>query len=141
LLEELRPRRAIAVLGDMRELGPIADEEHRVVGRRVAEVADVLVTFGPLARIIAAEAQETAHVGGPGGVEGKPLTVVSFGLDQRADLIAYLRAKLRGGDVVLLKGSRGLEMEDIVAAIRADVVPEPATAADAAAGDTSGRGA
>ena len=136
LLEELRPRRAIAVLGDMRELGPIADEEHRVVGRRAAEVADVLVTFGPLARIIAGEAQDTAHVGGLGGVEGRSLAVVSFGLDQRADLIAYLRAELRSGDVVLLKGSRGLEMEDIVAALRADLVPEPATS-----GDASGRGA
>ena len=56
LLEELVPTRAIAVLGDMRELGAIAEEEHRIVGRRAGEVADLLVTYGELARIVAAEA-------------------------------------------------------------------------------------
>ena len=43
--------RAIAVLGEMRELGEIAEEEHRIVGRRAGEVADVLVTYGDLAQI------------------------------------------------------------------------------------------
>ena len=114
LLQELRPKRAVAVLGDMRELGSVTEEEHRIVGRRVAEVADVLVTFGELARIIAEEAQETASV------DGRPLIVTSFGLDQREELIAHLRRELREGDTVLLKGSRGLQMEDVVMALRAE---------------------
>lgn len=112
LLHELRPKRAVAVLGDMRELGEVSEREHRIVGRRVAEVADVLVTYGELARIIAEEAQETA------AIDGRPLAVTSFGLDQREELIAHLQRELREGDTVLLKGSRGLQMEDFVMALR-----------------------
>lgn len=114
LLEELVPARAIAVLGEMRELGEIAEEEHRIVGRRAGEVADVLVTFGELAQIVAAEAIVAAEHG------GRSLEVHAFGLDERAELIDHLRESLRSGDIVLLKGSRGLEMENIVAALRTD---------------------
>ena len=120
LLEELRRgegvTRAIAVLGDMRELGALAEAEHRVVGRRAGEVADVVITYGELARTIAAEARGVAR-----HVDGRPPDVTSFALDQRAELVAHLRRELRAGDVVLLKGSRGLLMEEMVAALRADV--------------------
>jgi hypothetical protein len=44
--------------------------------------------------------------------------VTSFGLEQREELIDYLLRELREGDVVLLKGSRGLAMEDIVERLR-----------------------
>ncbi len=114
LLQELQPTRRIAVLGDMRELGPVTDEEHRIVGRRVSEVADVLVTFGEMARIIADEAKTTAEV------DGRPLAVTSFGPGQRGDLVDFLRQELREGDTVLLKGSRGLQMEEFVEALRED---------------------
>jgi UDP-N-acetylmuramoyl-tripeptide--D-alanyl-D-alanine ligase len=114
LLQEVRPKRRIAVLGDMRELGSLAEEEHRIVGRRVAEVVDELVTYGEMARIIADEAMATADV------DGRTLPVTSFGLDQRGDLVDFLRQELREGDTVLLKGSRGLQMEDFVEALRED---------------------
>jgi UDP-N-acetylmuramoyl-tripeptide--D-alanyl-D-alanine ligase len=122
LLEELVPARAIAVLGEMRELGSLAEEEHRIVGRRAGEVADVLVTFGELAQIVAAEAIVAAELG------GRSLEVQTFGLDERQALIDHLRVTLQPGDIVLLKGSRGLEMENIVAALRTDTrsdVAEP----------------
>ncbi len=118
LLEALRPRRAIAVLGDMRELGSVSEEEHRVVGRRAAEVADVLVTYGDLALTIAQEAR-----GGGQDVDAPRPDVTSFGLGQREELVAYLRRELRDGDIVLLKGSRGLRMEEMVAALRTDGEP------------------
>ena len=113
LLEAMNPRRAIAVLGDMRELGEVSEREHVAVGRRAGEVADLVVTFGEMARTIAREARTT-----DGRFDLGPPAVTSFGLEQRADLIDYLLQELREGDVVLLKGSRGLEMEGIVERLR-----------------------
>jgi UDP-N-acetylmuramoyl-tripeptide--D-alanyl-D-alanine ligase len=108
-LAGMSARRKIAVLGDMRELGPLSEREHRIVGRRVAEVVDLLVTFGDEARVIATEA--AARVDGP------PPSVTSFGLTERRSLIDFLREGILEGDIVLLKGSRGLQMEEIVAAL------------------------
>ena len=113
LLEAMNPKRAIAVLGDMRELGEVSEREHVAVGRRAGEVADLVVTFGELARTIAREAATT-----DGRFDAGPPAVTSFGLEQREELIAYLLRELREGDVVLLKGSRGLEMEEIVERLR-----------------------
>ncbi|MFN8594131.1 MAG: UDP-N-acetylmuramoyl-tripeptide--D-alanyl-D-alanine ligase [Thermomicrobiales bacterium] len=115
LLEAMQPTRAIAVLGDMRELGELSEREHVIVGRRAGEVADLVVTYGEMARIMAREAASTDgrfDVGAP--------DVTSFGLAEREELVAYLRRELREGDVVLLKGSRGLQMEDIVAQLRGE---------------------
>ncbi|MDQ3692511.1 MAG: hypothetical protein M3464_02630, partial [Chloroflexota bacterium] len=47
-------------------------------------------------------------------------TVISFGLDQRDELVRFLQRELQAGDVVLLKGSRGLRMEEMVEVLRAD---------------------
>ena len=113
LLEAMNPTRAIAVLGDMRELGEVSEREHVAVGRRAGEVADLVVTFGEMARTIAREAATT-----DGRFDVGPPEVVSFSLDQREELIAYLMDELRAGDVVLLKGSRGLQMEEIVERLR-----------------------
>lgn len=112
LLAELRATRAIAVLGDMRELGELTDEEHRIVGRRVAEVADMVVTYGAMARIIAEEVSATVIA-----LDRPTIAVQSFDEPAKDELIAFLQGELREGDVVLLKGSRGLKMEDIVSAI------------------------
>jgi len=124
LLGALKPRRAIAVLGDMRELGEVAEEEHRVIGRRAAEVANVVVTYGDLARLIGEEAQTTS------GVDGAPPAVTSFDLDQREELVAFLLRELQEGDVVLLKGSRGLRMEEMVFALRADIEDDRGSLSD-----------
>ena len=113
LLAEMSPGRRIAVLGDMREMGDISAEEHRLVGRRSAEVADVIVTYGEIARIIAEEASVASSE-----ADGRDLDVTSFGLDQRAELLDHLRKELGEGDIVLLKGSRGLKMEEFVLALQ-----------------------
>jgi UDP-N-acetylmuramoyl-tripeptide--D-alanyl-D-alanine ligase len=85
-----------------------------MVGRKAAEVVDDLVTFGPLALTIAEEAQSTTSESG-----GRLRNVHSFGLDERDALVEFLRKEPDEGDVLLLKGSRGLEMEHIVSALRA----------------------
>ena len=108
LLAELEGRR-IAVLGDMLELGEFEERGHRMVGVRAAEVVDELVTVGERARWIADEALRA-------GLDKAAVT-------QKSDITQateFLRERIGNGDVVLIKGSRGLHMEDIVAALGED---------------------
>ncbi len=108
-----RPGRRIAVLGDMLELGPTARDLHREVGALVAEHADWLFTLGELAREIAAGAAE--H-----GLPPERITMA----DSVEDLTARLRAILRPGDRILVKGSRGMRMERVSALLRG-LTPTP----------------
>jgi UDP-N-acetylmuramoyl-tripeptide--D-alanyl-D-alanine ligase len=91
--------RAIAVLGDMLELGPEAAELHRDLGRRAAEagVAEV-VAVGGLAAEVAA-----------GAAAGGALARVA-----ERDIVAG-SLTLTPGDVVLVKGSRGVGLEKVAA--------------------------
>jgi len=106
LLGELEGRR-IAVMGDMLELGSAEEEGHRLVGRRVAEVAQQLICVGPRARWIAEEARLS-------GMDANRVLVV----EHNADVVDALQAMLRPGDYVLVKGSRGVAMDQIVAAVQ-----------------------
>jgi len=106
VLAEVEGRR-VAVLGDMLELGEAETEGHRQVGRAVASTADLLVTVGPRARLMAEEARRV----------GLSRT---WHVDTNAEAIAWLQRELMAGDVVLIKGSRGMEMEEIVRALRAE---------------------
>jgi UDP-N-acetylmuramoyl-tripeptide--D-alanyl-D-alanine ligase len=105
LLSELDGRR-VAVLGDMLELGAYEERGHRMVGARAAEVADELVAVGSRAHWIADEARRS----------GMPsLKVTEFPDSQAA--VAHLRQRVGHGDVVLIKGSRGMHMDQIVSAL------------------------
>jgi UDP-N-acetylmuramoyl-tripeptide--D-alanyl-D-alanine ligase len=109
LLADLAPGaagRSVAVLGDMRELGDMTDDGHKMVGRRAAGVVDLLVTVGELGRTIAGEAMVA-------GLAQEKLEVMS----NAEDAIALLSAELRPDDMVLVKGSRAVGMERIVAAL------------------------
>lgn len=98
--------RRIAVLGDMLELGSYEEEGHRIVGARVADVADSLITVGQRARLIAAEAVAS----------GLPATKVQAVADSETALVR-LRSMLGPGDVVLVKGSRASHMDEIATAL------------------------
>src|SRR5574341_113715 len=102
LLHELEGRH-VAVLGDMLELGAYEEEGHRLVGRRAREVVDLLVTVGPRARLISDEAR---RYGLPAGL--------AVELENSDEALAYLRGEIRAGDVVLVKGSRGVRLDRIV---------------------------
>jgi UDP-N-acetylmuramoyl-tripeptide--D-alanyl-D-alanine ligase len=92
----------IAVLGDMRELGECSAEEHAGVGREVGRLGiDYLLTVGELARHIHESADVPAR----------------YHYDQKNVLAEYLLELLAPGDAVLVKGSRGMRMEDIVSFI------------------------
>jgi UDP-N-acetylmuramoyl-tripeptide--D-alanyl-D-alanine ligase len=112
VLRDVPASRRIAVLGEMRELGDVSDDEHRIVGRRAGALVDVLYTYGELADPLAEAAQSVARADRP------QVEVRSFPVSEKHALTEALQQELRAGDVVLVKGSRGLQMEDVVAALR-----------------------
>jgi len=105
LLDEMEGRK-IAVLGDMLELGAAEEEGHRKVGLRAIDAAEVLVAVGELGRLIGEEAQRN----------GMPADRVRLCATNEA-AIEYLKTVIQPGDMILVKGSRGLHMEDIVTAL------------------------
>jgi UDP-N-acetylmuramoyl-tripeptide--D-alanyl-D-alanine ligase len=108
LLRELPGRRKIAVLGDMLELGSEEEPSHRRVGNRAAAVLDLLVVYGPRSKTTAAEARAAGL---------RPEQVVEA--HSHDEIIERLRAQLRPGDDVLIKGSLAMGMSAVVRGIRA----------------------
>lgn len=96
--------RAIAVLGDMLELGDFSEEAHIELGKKVQELSiDLLLTLGQWSSIVAESA--IRHGAEPGRTRG-------VGSHQEA--ISILKQVIREGDWILVKGSRGMAMEKIV---------------------------
>ncbi len=102
LLDELEGRK-IAVLGDMLELGDYEQEGHEKVGMRALEVVDVLITVGARGRIIGETALRW-------GMDPDRVHIVE---DNEA-AIRILKEMVGKGDVILVKGSRAMQMEEIV---------------------------
>jgi UDP-N-acetylmuramoyl-tripeptide--D-alanyl-D-alanine ligase len=107
LLDEMEGRK-IAVLGDMLELGQYEQQGHEMVGVRAAEVVSELITVGKRARVIAVAAAQA-------GLPEKSIKIC----ERNQEAIDYLRAKLDSSDIVLVKGSRGMQMEIIVSGLEA----------------------
>jgi UDP-N-acetylmuramoyl-tripeptide--D-alanyl-D-alanine ligase len=100
---ERRSRRTVAVLGEMLELGPTAEEAHREIGRLVAAAGvDLLVTVGPVAGGIAEGASSVD------GWSGTALPTAG-----RDEALAVVRENVAAADVVLVKASRGAALEHI----------------------------
>jgi UDP-N-acetylmuramoyl-tripeptide--D-alanyl-D-alanine ligase len=88
----------IVVLGDMRELGDTSKREHTNIGVIVAEMKfNHLFTVGPFSKYTC---------------EAFGATAKHF--ESKDELSNELKKILRSGDVVLVKGSRGMKMEDVV---------------------------
>lgn len=100
-------RRTVAILGDMKELGDHSAEAHRMVGLS-DEAGDIglLITVGEQAALIADAAL--------GRVSGRPQRIERYGSTTEA--VRAVPELLRPGDVVLVKGSRAMAMERMVAA-------------------------
>ncbi len=99
--------RKIAVLGNMLELGDFAVDSHKNVGKWVKEEKiDCLVTVGDMAKNIALGATEA------GFDKNK---IYQFETNQEA--IEGLGKILENGDCVLIKGSRGMKLEEIADAL------------------------
>ncbi len=96
------PGRHVAVLGDMLELGSGEAAEHDAMGTLAAQHAGLIAFFGP--RMQAAFAQASKKVTAQHFLEIPPL-------------LQWLDSKLQAGDVVLVKGSRGMRLERVVEAL------------------------
>lgn len=105
---ECRGRR-IAVIGDMLELGAEEDRFHREAGRGLPPEVDLLVAVGPRSMAIVEGAKDR-------GMAGDRMVHFS-GADEAA---AHVRSIVRPGDLVLLKASRGIGLDRIVAAMEED---------------------
>lgn len=102
--------RRVAVLGDMLELGALTEEAHRRVGRSAAESGiGLLLCVGPRSVDIRRAAVEA----------GMPEERVLH-FDDAAAAGRFLQDHLRRGDLLLVKGSRGMRMERIVKELMAE---------------------
>jgi UDP-N-acetylmuramoyl-tripeptide--D-alanyl-D-alanine ligase len=107
-LAGMRAERAVAVLGDMLELGPSAAALHRELGRKAGGLGlTALVCVGPLAREIAAGAREV------GMAAGKILET-----EDRAAAAARAAEAAGPGGWILVKASRGLKLEAVIDALK-----------------------
>ncbi len=100
--------RPVAILADMLELGDFAEAGHRRIGELSARSGvQLLLTVGPQAQWIAAAAREA----------GMPSAQIKeFAANDEA--LAILSELVQMGDVVLVKGSRGMKMEEIVGGLK-----------------------
>ena len=100
--------RAVAVLGDMLELGPGELEEHSQLGALAGSKAQLVAFFGPRSR----KGYEAAGLGNNAAhfTEVEPL-------------LSWLMPQLKAGDVVLVKASRGMRLERVVAGLTGTAAP------------------
>jgi UDP-N-acetylmuramoyl-tripeptide--D-alanyl-D-alanine ligase len=107
LVETTGPGRKIAVLGDMLELGAAAQQLHEELGTMAAQSGvDLLYTTGAFAETVARGARMAGMTG----------AVIRTG--SKEEICQHLLRQLLEGDRILVKGSRGMQMETVVAALR-----------------------
>ena len=101
-LTEVAKSRKVVVLGDMLELGHIKVEAHRQIGEKLAKChIDIVITVGDLARHIAEAASEF-------GID------TTFACYSHNEASKILKKLIKPGDTILIKGSRGMKMENII---------------------------
>lgn len=109
-----RGRRLVAVIGEMKELGPLAEEEHDALGEAIADAGvSLAIGCGGLASRALSRAKAR-------GVEVHPAASTR----EAADAVPQ---QIRPGDAILVKGSRSVGAEKVVSAIVAfypEVLPD-----------------
>ncbi len=100
LLETIAPKRKLALLGDIRELGAVAQEEHELVAEKAAAVCDTIILVGPQMKKYALPVLQKAN------------KTVSW--HENAYTAAdYLRTVIKKDDTVLVKGSQNTLLLEI----------------------------
>ena len=100
--------RRIAVLGDMLELGEKSVQMHEKLGAKAAEVAEVLIAVGQFSTAICRGA-------GAAGMKSEQMLEVADAAAARDSLLGQQHS----GDKILVKGSRGVQLEKVVEALKA----------------------
>lgn len=114
LFDRAGKNRSIAVLADVLELGKFSKEAHESVGVYIAEeakkgkVLSELVTYGTEAKYISDYVMENSD------------KTVCHHFNEQGEVIDYLKSILKQGDCVLVKGSRGMAMDKVIAAVRTE---------------------
>ena len=120
-LAETSAGRRVAVLGDMLELGPDAPRMHAEIAQHAAvRGVELLVTVGPLAAEMRESFPGEAHC-----------------VKDADAAAALLEGLLREGDVVLVKGSRGVGLERVAAALAGGRPPRPESVSGASSRATT----
>jgi UDP-N-acetylmuramoyl-tripeptide--D-alanyl-D-alanine ligase len=98
----------LVALGEMLELGKDEQQLHRQLGIQAAAVADRLYLLGKLSIHTASGAQEAGM---------SPDTIIHA--DSHTTIASDILKRAQSGDLILIKGSRGMQMEKIAVVIRA----------------------
>jgi UDP-N-acetylmuramoyl-tripeptide--D-alanyl-D-alanine ligase len=106
--------RCVAVLGDMLELGETSKLMHEELGAKAAQVADVMIGVGGFAPDLCRGAMAA-------GMTSEQLIEAA----DVAEAIEYLDENRRPGDKILVKGSRGVHLEQLVDILKATVGTPP----------------
>lgn len=107
--------RRIALLADILELGEDSERLHREIGKYIAEqcnegkVTDILFTAGKEASYIAEEAKHSIE-------KNDCMVIESY--ETRDELLDNLMQIIKPGDMIMIKGSRGMHMDKICEALR-----------------------
>lgn len=106
-----RAGRFVAVLGDMLELGKDSAKCHEEVGEAVAQYkVDRLFVFGERAGDLAAGAKKS-------GMDSGKITIHKEIDRLKEEILDFIRT----GDIVLVKGSRGMKMERVVEFLKDEI--------------------
>jgi len=108
ILSQSKGNRKIAILGDMLEMGDYSEKAHRDVGTAVAQRGvDILITRGNESRKIGEQAKQC-------GMDDRYI----YNCSSNKDVIELLGTMIQQGDTILVKGSRGMKMEEIVSYLK-----------------------
>ncbi|MCK5475435.1 MAG: UDP-N-acetylmuramoyl-tripeptide--D-alanyl-D-alanine ligase [Candidatus Pacebacteria bacterium] len=108
-IRKLSASQKIAVLGDMLELGEYCQKGHREVGKKVLGSVDILITFGSRSKLISQEAIKM-------GMDREKI----FHFEDMEDVVKLLSKIIENDTIVLVKGSRAMNMEKIVKKLMAE---------------------
>ena len=100
-------KRKIAVLGDVLGIGEYTIEGHEAIGEKVAKGADLLFVVGPRAKFISQEAREKGM-----------LSEKIWQFDTIEEVQIKIQEQIQEGDLVLIDGSKEMEMKKIVEEIK-----------------------